>query len=152
MHSIRTSLDIVVALTKMTIFSLCLAMFVGTVRAESALEPCPEVTSVPWHKCFGTFEYDNGTKYVGEFRADMRNGKGTFTYPDGAKYEGDFVNNDKKGQGTFTWPNGAKYVGAFDNGTANGEGTEYDPEGAKVRSGIWVNGEYTGGEDTASSD
>ena len=152
MHSIRAGLNIAVALTKMTILSLCLATFVGTVRAESPLEPCPEVKSVPWHACFGTYTYDNGTKYEGEFRADMRNGKGTFTYPDGAKYEGEFVNNDKKGHGTFTWPNGAKFVGAFDNGTANGHGTEYNPDGTELRSGVWVNGQYTGGGDTAASE
>ena len=141
MDSIRTGIDIVVALTRVTIFSLCVALIVGPARAESGLEPCPEEISVPWNDCFGTYAYGNGTKYVGEFRNDARNGKGTFTYPDGANYVGDFVDNEKKGQGTFTWPNGAKYVGTFSNGTANGQGTEYGPDGAKVRSGLWANGE-----------
>ncbi len=94
-----------------------------------------------WHDCFGTFAYGNGTKYVGEFRNDARNGKGIFTYPDGAKYEGDIVNNEKKGLGMFTWPNGAKYEGEFDEGTANGRGTECGPDGSKVRSGVGANGE-----------
>lgn len=141
MHSIRTGIDIAVALTRVTIFGLCVAMIVGTARAETSLEPCPEEKSVPWHDCFGTYAYGNGTKYIGEFRNDQRNGKGIFAYPDGAKYEGEFVDNEKKGQGTFTWPNGAKYEGAFDKGTANGRGAEYDPDGSKLRSGVWENGE-----------
>lgn len=146
MHAIRTVFGIVVALTRATIMSLCVALFVGTAVAQSSLSPCPAETSVPWTDCFGTYAYGNGTKYVGEFRNDMRNGKGTFTMPNGASYAGEFVDNVRKGQGTFTWPNGAKYVGAFAEGIPNGKGTEYGPDGEKVRSGLWANGEFVEAE------
>lgn len=142
MHAIRIVFGIVVALTRATIMSLCVAMFVGPAVAQSSLSPCPAETSVAWTDCFGTFAYGNGTEYVGEFRNNMRNGKGTFTYPDGANYVGEFADNEKRGQGTFTWPNGAKYVGAFAEGIPNGQGAEYGPDGSKVRSGLWAEGEF----------
>ncbi len=152
MSVFRSSVDIFVAITRATIFSLCMAMIVGTARAESRPEPCPVETSVPWDACFGTYAYGNGTKYVGEFRNDQRHGTGTFTYPDGAKYEGEFANNEKNGHGTFTWPNGAKYVGAFARGTANGRGIEYAPDGAAIRTGLWADGEFVGGRGHASGE
>ena len=152
MHSIRTSIEIAVALARVTLLSLYVAMIVGPARAESGLEPCPEETSVPWTDCFGTYAYGNGTKYVGEFRNDARNGKGIFTYPDGANYVGEFADNEKQGQGTFTWPNGAKYVGTFAEGIPNGNGTEYGPDGSQVRTGLWEKGEFVGDADSASNE
>ncbi len=41
MYSIRTGIDIVVALTRVTIFGLCLAMVVGTARARNEPRAVP---------------------------------------------------------------------------------------------------------------
>jgi hypothetical protein len=37
----------------------------------------------------GTFVYQDGTRYVGEWRDGKQHGQGTETYPDGSKYAGE---------------------------------------------------------------
>ena len=34
--------------------------------------------------------YDNGDKYLGDYKDDKKHGKGIFTLPNGDKYEGDW--------------------------------------------------------------
>ena len=44
-----------------------------------------------WDNCDGTHTFDNGNKYVGEFKYGLPNGQGTFfILTDGAKYVGEF--------------------------------------------------------------
>ena len=69
--------------------------------------------------CFngkGTYIYYDGTKYVGEWKDDMRNGQGTYTNYVGDKYVGQWKDNKKNGQGTLTYANGDKYVGQWKDG------------------------------------
>ena len=53
-----------------------------------ALPPC--LTSGYKHKCFGTFTYADGRKYVGEFKDDKMHGQGTLTVADGGKFVGEW--------------------------------------------------------------
>ena len=39
---------------------------------------------------YKTQTYQDGTKYVGEFKNGKRHGHGTLTYSDGAKYVGEY--------------------------------------------------------------
>jgi hypothetical protein len=39
----------------------------------------------------------------------MRNGRGTRYYIDGSKYVGDWVNDQKEGLGVSIWPDGDRY-------------------------------------------
>ena len=43
----------------------------------------------------GTWTFQDGRKYVGEFRNGKFNGKGTYFWPDGNKFEGEFK-DDKR--------------------------------------------------------
>ena len=45
-----------------------------------------------------------------------RDGIGIFTYENGNKYVGEFKNGTMDGQGTFTYPNGDKRVGVWRDG------------------------------------
>ena len=68
---------------------------------------------------YGTYVWNNGNKYVGNFEAGARHGKGIFTYHDGTIYEGDFQNNKRHGKGTITYPSKiglGKYIGDFKDG------------------------------------
>ena len=47
------------------------------------LKPCPKDQMVRYHNCWGTYNLDNGNKYVGEFQHGKRNGQGTLTYVHG---------------------------------------------------------------------
>ena len=59
--------------------------------------------------------WENGTKYMGEWKDGKKHGQGTFTYGkgkwEGDKYEGEFKDGYRNGQGTYTWSVGDKYVG-----------------------------------------
>lgn len=46
----------------------------------------------------------DGSKYTGQWKGNLREGKGTETLADGAVYEGTFYQDFKRGKGVFTWP------------------------------------------------
>ena len=94
-----------------------------------ALPACP--SSGYFHNCYGTYVWDSGEKYVGDWKDDKRNGQGTNTYADGDKYVGDWQNDVMHGQGTYTYPGGDKYVGEFKDGLRNGQGTNTFANGDK---------------------
>ena len=79
--------------------------------------------------------WENGTKYMGEWKDGKKHGQGTFTYGkgkwEGDKYEGEFKVGYRNGQGTYTWSDGDKYVGEFKDDKPNGEGTYTWPDGRK---------------------
>jgi hypothetical protein len=39
---------------------------------------------------FGEMQWKDGTKYFGNWKSDIQNGKGTLLFPDGTKKEGIF--------------------------------------------------------------
>ena len=78
----------------------------------------------------GTLELNPGTKlwtwYVGEFKADKREGKGRQSF-NGGHYEGDWKNNKRNGEGTLSFNHGehgwqlGTYVGRFIDNQMDGE-------------------------------
>ncbi len=88
----------------------------------------------------GRYAWADGKVYEGDFLDDTISGKGTMTWPTGEVYEGDFANGQPVGQGKMTWPNGDRYEGGFVDGKMEGEGTYYDKDGSIVYSGPWVQG------------
>jgi len=49
----------------------------GSAYAQSTLPACQGSELRPWKGCFGSYTYDNGTEYIGEFKYQMPHGKGT---------------------------------------------------------------------------
>jgi len=80
--------------------------------------------------------FDDGSKYVGEFKDDMRNGVGTFFWPHGEKYVGEFRDGKLNGFGAHFWPHGEKYVGEFKDDMRNGVGTFFWPKGSRYVGGF----------------
>ncbi|KRX06271.1 Protein kinase-like domain [Pseudocohnilembus persalinus] len=70
---------------------------------------------------YGTFIYENGSKYEGNFENDLKNGYGKQTYLNGT-YEGNWVKNQKNGHGKFTWLNNDTYIGQWVNDQKEGQG------------------------------
>ena len=61
----------------------------------------------------GTYVYDNGDTYVGEWMHGERYGKGVYTYNNGDTYNGEFVHNRKDGNGVYTSADGTKTEGIW---------------------------------------
>jgi hypothetical protein len=72
--------------------------------------------------CFGSYFYDDGQKYVGQFNNGQRNGLGIFTWPSGQKYTGRFENGDFQGRGTLIYDDGSSYFGQFLADKREGQG------------------------------
>ena len=118
--------------------------FCGPVSGALAsdLPACPSDPSAYFHNCFGTYHYDEGGKYVGEWRDDKRHGYGSYIWPDGERYVGEYRDDKRHGEGTYTFADGAKEVGTFKNGKLNGYAVSYAADGTILQQGIWKDDEF----------
>ena len=71
---------------------------------------------------YGAFFFGNGGSYMGQWVNGVEHGRGTLTEADGDRYEGDFANGKRHGHGTLTRANGDCYEGQFQNGQVHGQG------------------------------
>ena len=96
------------------------------------------------HNCTGTYTWENGDKYVGDWKNNKMHGLGTYYYKESDnKYVGDWKNNKMHGFGTFYWNEGDKYVGDYLNDKRHGKG-KYTYKSGNKYDGDWVNGKRTG--------
>ena len=68
----------------------------------------------------GTFQYADGSVYIGSFSDRKRFGQGTMKYKDGSTYSGFWV-EDLQLDGVYTDKNGTVYIGHWNNGSQNGK-------------------------------
>ena len=66
--------------------------------------------------------YENGDKYIGQFKNGKKHGKGKMFYSDKNFYDGEWFNDLKNGQGQQTFANGDVYEGNFRNNLMEGYG------------------------------
>ena len=111
----------------------------------------------------GTFEYMDGSKYVGEFTYGLANKEGNYYSADNTplyhgnllngmfdgcgsynwsstEYTGEFVNGLPEGKGIYKSKDGWTYDGNFKAGVFDGEGTITDASGDKL-TGTWEEGQ-----------
>jgi len=116
---------------QISIFFSALIIFVLGISNAWALPNCSSTGN--FLNCFGTYTWDDGAKYVGEWQNNQSHGQGTQTWANGDKYVGKWQNDKRTGQGTHTWANGDKYVGEWQNDNRTGQGTY-----------TWGDGEWAG--------
>lgn len=86
----------------------------------------------------GTFEFDDGGFYCGEWKDGEAFGFGVCTGPENiGKFEG-LWEHGVEVSGVYTWPNGTQYKGQWKEGQRQGFGKEYFD--ALEYSGEWVSG------------
>jgi len=93
------------------------------------------------------YTWENGSRYVGEWKDGKKHGQGTYTSGkgegEGDKYVGEFKGGFKNGHGKYIWSNGDEYVGEFKDDKPNGQGTYTWSDGDKY-SGEWKVGKKYG--------
>ena len=77
---------------KTKLLTICLLLFTSQVFA---LEECK---GKYWDNCYGTYTWDDGTKYVGAWKNDKKHGFGTYTYADGYIEVGQYENDEYVGK------------------------------------------------------
>ena len=87
----------------------------------------------------GTYTYANGDQYTGNFKNGAPDGYGRLTYVSGDQYTGNFKNGAPDGYGKLTYVNGDQYNGKYKNGVFDGTGVYTMADGTKYM-GEWKNG------------
>ncbi|MBK8953966.1 MAG: caspase family protein [Saprospiraceae bacterium] len=72
---------------------------------------------------FGTMSYADGSRYTGEFRSGLREGKGIYYYQNQNKYLGEWQKDARHGEGKMEFANGDVYTGQFNRNFMEGKGT-----------------------------
>ncbi len=89
----------------------------------------------------GTYVFQDGSMYVGEFIDGVMQGFGKLTDKHGNIYTGYFKNNKYDEIGKFERTDGTKYIGEFKEGKRNGLGTQYYSATYKEK-GRWENDRF----------
>ncbi len=92
---------------------------------------------------YGTYQYPNGDKYIGDFRQGSPNGRGILYFANGNKYLGDWENNFRQGEGKFIFQVGHIYEGHFKRSQFFGKGKMDFANGDKY-TGDWQNNKPNG--------
>lgn len=87
----------------------------------------------------GIYVYQEGEKYVGEWKDNKYHGQGTLIETDGRRFEGEWREGEKV-KGVQIYSDGGKWVGGFnEEGLFDGAGELTTPDGVIGR-GVWKNG------------
>ena len=89
---------------------LILSLFIFSIPSIGlALPKCGNTL----HNCTGTYTWENGNKYIGDWQNNKRHGFGTFKFKDGGQYVGEWVSDKMTGEGVVTYADGEKIEGVF---------------------------------------
>ena len=83
----------------------------------------------------GEYVYVNGSKYVGDFVEDKRQGFGEYLFLNGNKFDGGFVGGSMEGKGVMEYGNGDRYEGEWTGNKKHGFGESSGVNGDVYRGG-----------------
>jgi hypothetical protein len=87
----------------------------------------------------GTFKFNDGSYYSGDWENGTMHGYGMMYYADGGIYYGNWSNNLRHGEGDMTYSNRTKYIGNWKYDKLNGYGSR-EVEDGTVFDGDWLDG------------
>ena len=64
---------------------------------------------------YGIQEWEDSSKYIGDWKDDKANGKGKLYHASGDIYEGEWKNDKACGKGIYIHKDGSKYDGEWKN-------------------------------------
>eukprot|EP01083_Nonionella_stella_P020688 57406_1 len=106
------------------------------------------ITTGRWNplvKCDVVTEKQGNDVYVGQVDKDSaQHGVGNSTWEDGDRYIGQFKTGKFAGIGEYVYSNGNAYLGQFNSNNYHGEGNFTDKSAEKSYSGEWVDDEMDG--------
>ena len=88
----------------------------------------------------GIYEWLDGRSYQGEWSKNNHQGIGIYKWKDGREYKGEYYLDLKHGYGTFTWEDGRSYTGYWAKGRQHGLGIYRKPAENRVDYGLWEEG------------
>ncbi len=91
----------------------------------------------------GTLLFSNGNLYKGFWKDDYREGKGNLVFTDGGYYSGDFKKSKFNGEGEFNYPNGDLYSGDWKDNLPEGNG-QYSFASGDLYTGQFKTGKFHG--------
>jgi hypothetical protein len=92
----------------------------------------------------GYLEYEDNSKYIGNFLFNKMNNIGAFFWPVGHSYYGTWKDEKMHGRGKYMWKNGDIYLGGYENDLRHGEGEYFFAERNSLLKGFWTNGKKNG--------
>lgn len=114
---------------------VCLTLFfpnlnTATARSGPSFLTEPEPPVFPATGCvkgdclngYGTYQYANGNRYVGDFKNGNPDGQGILYFANGNKYLGHWQQNWRQGEGRFIFTEGHEYLGQFERNQFHGKG------------------------------
>ena len=93
----------------------------------------------------GTFHFDSGDSYSGEWADNLLEGKAEVQIPLIGTYSGDYTDSKKNGYGVFKWSDGSVYKGKWKNDCMEGKG-EYRSSNGTVYSGTFSSNIFSSGD------
>jgi len=109
---------------------------------------------------YGVYEWRDGSKYIGQWRANAINGHGhwigrdereirgtwqnavihgcgKYSWPEGCTFCGQYIDDQKQGFGIFKWKDGRRFEGFWHKGQAHGYGITYKANGEVQKKCMW---------------
>jgi hypothetical protein len=87
----------------------------------------------------GTFKFNDGSYYSGDWENGIMHGYGMMYYADGGIYYGNWSNNLRDGEGDMTYSNRTTYIGQWKYDKPNGYGSR-SMENETIYDGDWLDG------------
>ena len=101
---------------------LAISIFLFSLKSFS-LPVCPDDPTKAWDMCSGSYLYDGGEMYSGEWKDNLYHGEGVFFYSNGDRFIGFFEKDIPHGHGTYSYRSGDLYVGKWVEGKRQGKGS-----------------------------